>query len=160
MIVLVCSGAPDCTALNRDPCTTVPNTCGPCFRRHLTTPGEEGFSNIACYGECCYHKMPYSSSSLFNNNRSLHWWYHELWWDRCWLWRLTLPSMQLESGSSNNYSSWNMDSLASNWIYVLCRHAVPVMTVAWTLCVWVSTGILQGWTSPSMCLTTILVVSW
>lgn len=45
---IVCSGAPDCMALNREPCTTVRNTCGSCFRRHL---GQEGFSNDPCFGE-------------------------------------------------------------------------------------------------------------
>ena len=43
----VCSGAPDCTALNRYPCSEVPNTCGHCFTRHL---GVEGFSNESCFG--------------------------------------------------------------------------------------------------------------
>ena len=43
----VCSGAPNCMSLNRHPCSEVPNTCGPCFTRHL---GEEGFSNTSCFG--------------------------------------------------------------------------------------------------------------
>ena len=43
----VCSGAPNCMALNRHPCSAVPNTCGPCFQRHL---GEEGYSNGSCFG--------------------------------------------------------------------------------------------------------------
>ncbi len=47
----VCSGAPNCTTLNREPCAVVENTCGSCFRRHLTAPGHEGFSNEHCFGE-------------------------------------------------------------------------------------------------------------
>ena len=46
--VVVCSGAPNCMALNRHPCSAVPNTCGPCFTRHL---GEEGYSNGSCFGK-------------------------------------------------------------------------------------------------------------
>lgn len=43
----MCSGAPDCAALNRHPCHDVANTCGVCFQRHL---GEEGNSNQSCFG--------------------------------------------------------------------------------------------------------------
>ena len=46
----VCSGAPNCAALNRYPCSEVPNTCGRCFPRHL---GVEGFSNESCFGMSC-----------------------------------------------------------------------------------------------------------
>lgn len=51
LVFVVCSGAPDCTAVSREPCSTVANTCGPCFPRHLTAPGQEGFSNEPCFGE-------------------------------------------------------------------------------------------------------------
>lgn len=47
----VCSGAPNCAALNRYPCSEVPNTCGRCFPRHL---GVEGFSNESCFGMSYY----------------------------------------------------------------------------------------------------------
>lgn len=47
----VCSGAPNCAALNRYPCSDVPNTCGRCFPRHL---GVEGFSNESCFGMSYY----------------------------------------------------------------------------------------------------------
>lgn len=50
---IMCSGAPDCTSLNRVPCSTVANTCGQCFRRHLTTPpGNEGIGNALCFDPC------------------------------------------------------------------------------------------------------------
>ena len=54
IIHTVCSGAPNCTAINREACSMIPNTCGPCLQRHLTTPGQEGFSNELCFGtlEC------------------------------------------------------------------------------------------------------------
>lgn len=52
MIIVVCSGAPNCMALNRHPCSAVPNTCGPCFTRHL---GEEGYSNGSCFGKMLLH---------------------------------------------------------------------------------------------------------
>ena len=55
----VCSGAPDCTALNRYPCSEVPNTCGRCFSRHL---GVEGFSNESCFGMSLYNQTRAPSS--------------------------------------------------------------------------------------------------
>lgn len=58
IVFLVCSGAPDCTAINREPCSMVANTCGPCFQRHLTTPGHEGFSNEPCFGESHIIRCP------------------------------------------------------------------------------------------------------
>ena len=40
-----CSAAPNCTLLNRQPCTTIANTCGACFSGYL---GILGSSNAAC----------------------------------------------------------------------------------------------------------------
>lgn len=53
----VCSGAPDCSALNRQPCSFVAGTCGPCNTRHITLSlGDEGFSNIPCFGNNYYRQ--------------------------------------------------------------------------------------------------------
>jgi hypothetical protein len=41
-----CSAAPDCDALNRDPCTTVPNTCGNC--KSPSYIGDTSFANSMC----------------------------------------------------------------------------------------------------------------
>jgi hypothetical protein len=40
-----CSAAPNCTALNRQPCLAVPNTCGSCFNGYV---GVVGDSNSYC----------------------------------------------------------------------------------------------------------------
>jgi hypothetical protein len=40
-----CSSAPNCTALNRQPCLSLPNTCGSCFSDYI---GVVGDSNTLC----------------------------------------------------------------------------------------------------------------
>jgi hypothetical protein len=40
-----CSSAPNCTALNRQPCLSLPNTCGTCFSGYT---GVVGASNTQC----------------------------------------------------------------------------------------------------------------
>jgi hypothetical protein len=40
-----CSSAPNCTALNRQPCLSLPNTCGSCFSGFI---GVVGASNTKC----------------------------------------------------------------------------------------------------------------
>ena len=60
-ICTVCSGAPDCTALNREPCSDVANTCGACFERHL---GEEGFSNQPCFDPCIDGVMNFDETDV------------------------------------------------------------------------------------------------
>ena len=43
-----CSNAPNCTALNRDPCSSVPVSCGPCFSDYI---GQSGHHNSPCYSQ-------------------------------------------------------------------------------------------------------------
>jgi len=55
-----CSVAPNCTALNRSPCTSVKNTCGPCLSGYL---GLAGNANTACAASKNFRNIGESCSS-------------------------------------------------------------------------------------------------
>lgn len=61
---ILCSGSPNCSAINRAPCAAVENTCGPCFLRHLTVSGQEGVSNEPCFDPCVDGIMNYNETDI------------------------------------------------------------------------------------------------